>query len=292
MRELKYSGGIFQHCLSVNAGIAGRANSARISGLNLRFHESKIAQPITLNGLFMFLKEFYSTAANGISIDAEQGSRFAKEVAGDFNPLHDADAKRFCVPGDLLFSLVLEKFGISANMKFTFSGMVGRDVLLQFPDTDAAEFEICDERGKPYLAVRRSGETRFDEALIESFMRSYVAFSGPNFPHVLVPLMAEHNVMINTQRPLVIYESMCFELEGLDFEEPVLEPGETTLEVNSRRGEALLYFVVKAGEETVGHGFKKLVISGIRAYDKGAIEAFVDNYLARISAYRPHSARQ
>lgn len=234
----------------------------------------------------MFLKEYYSTANGRVLIDADQASRFAKEVAGDFNPLHDADAKRFCVPGDLLFSLVLEKFGLSRTMEFTFSGMVGRDILLNFPETDASAFEIRDDNGKDYLLVKRSGETSFDETLIESFIRSYVAYSGPNFPHVLVPLMARHKVMINTERPLVIYESMSFELNHLNFSLPVLEPSETTLTVNGRRGDALLHFSVSSEGETVGRGFKKLVISGIREYDKPVIDSFVENYLARIESYR------
>lgn len=239
----------------------------------------------------MFLQEFYSTRNDRISIDADQGSRFAKEIAGDFNPLHDADAKRFCVPGDLLFALVLEKFGLSRHMVFTFSGMVGRDIPLYFPETDASVFEIRDANGKPYLLVERSGETSSDQSLIERFIRSYVAFSGPNFPHVLVPLMAGRKVMINTERPLVIYESMSFELARLDFSLPVLEPNETNLEVNGRRGDARFHFSVNADGEAVGRGLKKLVISGIREYDKPAIDIFVENYLARIESYRNRARR-
>ncbi|MGH8476953.1 MAG: DUF3581 domain-containing protein [Methylococcales bacterium] len=238
----------------------------------------------------MFLQEFYSTKQHRISIDADQGSRFAKEIAGDFNPLHDADAKRFCVPGDLLFALILERFGLSQKMVFTFSGMVGRDIPLNFPATNESFFDIRDDNGKPYLQVERDGETRFDESLIEPFIRNYVAFSGPNFPHVLVPLMAAYNVMINTGRPLVIYESMSFELDRLDFNEPVLEPTQTTLKVNGRRADARLHFSVIAQGQSVGHGCKKLVISGIRAYDQLAIDAFVENYLARIDTYRARAS--
>ena len=43
----------------------------------------------------MFLKDFYSGARDSITITAEQGSLFAKEIAKDFNPLHDVDSKRF-----------------------------------------------------------------------------------------------------------------------------------------------------------------------------------------------------
>ena len=46
----------------------------------------------------MFLRGFYSIHEGNISIVAEQASMFAKEVAHDFNPLHDVDAKHFCVP--------------------------------------------------------------------------------------------------------------------------------------------------------------------------------------------------
>ena len=98
--------------------------------------------------------------------------------------------------------------------------------------------------------------------------------------------MASHNVMINTERPLVIYDSMSFELDRLDFSTPSLEPAETTLEVNGKRGDARLYFSVNVEGETVGRGFKKLVISGIREYDKPVIDTFVKNYLARMESYR------
>jgi len=234
----------------------------------------------------MFLKEFYYDNNDQVLIDARQASRFAKDIAGDFNPLHDQDAKRFCVPGDLLFSLVLEKYGLSQKMNFTFSGMVGRDVALNFPDTEAQQFSITDAKGKTYLQVNRNGTLIEDTALLETFIRKYVAFSGPNFPHVLVPLMAKHNVMINTERPLVIYDSMSFELNDMNFSNPDLEPADTTLDVNGKRGVAHLHFNIKANQQLIGRGFKKLVISGMRAYDQPTIQRFVDNYLEHMAAYQ------
>lgn len=219
-------------------------------------------------------------------IDAQQASLFAKEIAGDFNPLHDPDAKRFCVPGDLLFSIVLDKYGLSQKMRFTFSGMVGHGVQLHFPCTDAASFAVTDGKGKTYLQVERQGPTLWDKTRIEPFIRNYAAFSGPNFPHVLVPLMAQHNVMINTDRPFIVYESMSFELEHLDFGATELETAETTLNVQGKRGDARLFFNIKAGNETVGSGFKKLVISGIREYNHDVIQKFTENYLARMTAHQ------
>ena len=64
--------------------------------------------------------------------------------------------------------------------------------------------------------LKRSTEAAFDQTMIEQLVRSYVLFSGQNFPYILVPLMAEHNVMINPARPLAIYQSMSLHLDRLD----------------------------------------------------------------------------
>ena len=233
----------------------------------------------------MFLKDFYSIHDGSISIVAEQASMFAKEVAHDFNPLHDVDAKRFCVPGDLLFSMALEKYGLSQNMHFIFSGMVGHDVLLNFPDTNAEQIDVNDNQGKTYLQVERSGSISRDSALIESFIRDYVAFSGQNFPYVLVPLLAQENVMFNINRPLVIYESMTLSFDHLDFQRASVEILEPKIEVNGKRATAFLHFQIKADGEIVGTGFKKLAISVPSDYEAGPMQVFVDEYLARKNDY-------
>ncbi len=233
----------------------------------------------------MFLKEFYSIEDGAIRIDAQQASLFAKEVAGDFNPLHDPDSKRFCVPGDLLFSLVLEKYGLSEKMHFTFAGMVGHGVQLNFPDTDADRFEITDNNEKTYLQVERNGAHNRDERMIEALVRDYVAFSGQNFPYVLVPLLEKENVMINLDRPLVIYDSMTVEFSTLDFKSPRLETLPPELEVNGKRGSARLHFQIREGDAIVGYGHKKLAISGLREFEAEPMQEFVDNYLARKERY-------
>jgi len=233
----------------------------------------------------MFIKDFYNMQDGSVKIVAEQASMFAKEVAHDFNPLHDVDAKRFCVPGDLLFSLVLEKYGLSQNMHFIFSGMVGHGVLLNFPDTDADKIDVTDNQGKVYLQIERSGKVSRDQALIEVLIRDYVAFSGQNFPYVLVPLLARENVMFNIDRPLVIYESMTLKFKHLDFQEPVLEMLEPKMEVNGKRATAYLHFQIKAGMDVVGSGFKKLAVSGLRDYESEPMQIFVDEYLERKHTY-------
>lgn len=233
----------------------------------------------------MFLKDYYDLQDGCVRISAQQASMFAKEVAHDFNPLHDADAKRFCVPGDLLFSLVLDKYGLSQNMHFIFSGMVGDSVPLNFPETDAESFDVTDTQGKTYLQIQRSGTVSHDKAMIEALIRDYVAFSGQNFPYVLVPLLAKEQVMFNIDRPLVIYESMTLNFKRVDFDQPKLQTLEPVMEVNGKRATAFLHFQITAGDDVVATGFKKLAVSGLRPYEAEPMQAFVDEYLARKHGY-------
>ena len=234
----------------------------------------------------MFLKKFYSGSNDSIKITAEQGSLFAKEIANDFNPLHDVGAKRYVVPGDLLSSIVLEKYGVSKRMKFTFTGMLGGDgIALNFPETNADQFVVMGSNDKTILEVERSGEKITDELIVEALIRDYAAFSGYNFPYVLVPLMAKQKVMINIARPLVLYESMALEFEHMNFTDPKVEMVDPDLRVDGKRGDAHFNFQIKSGDEVVGKGFKKIVISGVREYDEQPMQEFVDNYLAREEIY-------
>ena len=227
----------------------------------------------------MFLQQFYTRDELSLSISAEQGSGFAKTISNDFNPIHDIDSKRFCVPGDLLFALVLERYGLSQQMRFEFSGMVSADTPLVLPESPADQFEIADAREKTYLKVSRSGDQFQDQQVLESLIKNYVFFSGQNFPHILVPLMAEKNVMINPQRPLVIYESMSLQLETLELQQPSVELAGTSLDVDGKRGNAEFKFNLVDGGKIVGTGVKTLILSGLREYQQEAIDLMVATYL-------------
>jgi hypothetical protein len=228
----------------------------------------------------MFLDSFYNQNAANLTISAEQGSRFAKAVSNDFNPIHDADSKRFCVPGDLLFAISLQRYGLSQEMSFTFSGMVSADTGLLFPEAPGEEFEIIDGRNKCYLQVQRSTEAVFDQDMIEQLVRSYVLFSGQNFPYILVPLMAQHNVMINPARPLAIYQSMSLHLDRLDLSQPSVELADTQMVVDGKRGDVELQFRLMDGGKLVGCGVKKIILSGLREYQQAAVDGMIADYKA------------
>jgi len=234
----------------------------------------------------MFLENFHQIQDSKTLISPEQASNFAKQVADDFNPIHDPDAKRFCVPGDLLFSLVLSKYGLSQKMCFTFAGMVGKDIPLNFPQNPGQRITITDDNNKEYMHVDRKGDVTQNMQMIERFVKSYVAFSGQTFPHILVPLMAKHNVMINPARPLIMYESMSVDLDTVDIHTPELVLHDTTLQVNGKRGDAAVIFEVRCEKQVVGKGVKKLVLSGLREYDEEQITAVVESYSQNKQRYQ------
>lgn len=217
---------------------------------------------------------------NKIRITASQGSRFAKEIAQDFNPLHNPDSKRFCVPGDLLFSLVLMRFGISQKMEFDYQGMVSGDAVLEFNEKQN-QFSVEDLQGKAYLSGQKQGDLIQDEQFIAGFCEAYVAFSGMSFPHILVPLMRDHNVMINPSRPMVIYEKMAFEFDraiGNLTEVPQLVLQDAKLEVDGKRGTATIPFGIELHGRQIGKGYKTMRLSGLRPFDSEVMDDLVKAY--------------
>lgn len=233
----------------------------------------------------MNLAQYYSQTDQNFSFTRQQASDFAKDVAGDFNPLHDVETKKFCVPGDLLFTLALDKLGVSKQMNFTFCGMVSDGLELGYSDTTAPELSVIGVNDKEYLKIARQGELSKNSELANSLAQRYVEFSGHTFPHILVPLMEQNNVMINPARPLVIYESMSIDLHRLDFTNPILEITHTELEVNGKRGRAILQFCFKVADEIVGHGEKRMALSGLREFNADVINAVVSDYDQRKVAY-------
>jgi len=235
----------------------------------------------------MNIEEYYNLEDSKLSFTRQQASDFAKSVAGDFNPLHNVDAKLFCVPGDLLFSVIIHHYGLRQTMGFSFSGMVNDTVTLHLPRVQAREISIYDDNNKKYLDISSNGDTSQDRHLIDSLIRNYVEFSGHSFPHVLVPLMKANNVMVNTNRPLVIYDHMRIVLDTLDIDEvSSLSLADSQFRIYGKRGDVALNFDLNCNGEKIGMGQKKMVLSGLREFDQSKIDELVsadnqrkDNYL-------------
>ncbi|MGR5094660.1 DUF3581 domain-containing protein [Vibrio maritimus] len=229
----------------------------------------------------MFLAPYVSSNNEQFEFTRQQASHFAKKVAGDFNPIHDEDNKRFCVPGDLLFAVLLQKEGISQKMRFDFSGMVGDGVALNVVEKGEHESAVVDASGKEYLQMTHTGEVSQNQEFIEHVVTNYVQFSGMNFPHIMVPLMQEQQMMINCQRPLVIYESMEVEFDRLDLSHPEVEFTGATFDVDGKRGVVTLNFAFKEDGAIVGKGIKRMVASGLKPYDNDAVDDLVARFNER-----------
>ena len=233
----------------------------------------------------MFIDKFYGFTNKKVVFSRQQASDFAKNIADDFNPLHDIDAKRFCVPGDLLFAIALSKAGLHQQMQFTFSGMVTDGIELNFPEEIGDKSSINDDNGKTYVNIEVSGEKTTSDRLITSLVKSYVEFSGHTFPHILVKLMAEKNVMINPARPMVMYEDMAIHLEHFDMPEVDLEFSGSTLSIDGKRGSASLAFNLTYQGNIVGHGKKHMLLSGLREYCPEVMAGIVEEYNTKKSDY-------
>lgn len=225
----------------------------------------------------MWLNDFYQQTGQEFNFTRAQASRFAKQIADDFNPLHDIDAKRFCVPGDLLFALTLAKHGLAQTLDFRFLDMVQDGVDLHFSQSGDL-ISVVNADDKACMSVTCAGDRLLNASLSEQLARAYVAFSGHTFPHILVPLWREHQVMVNPARPMVIYQSMHLQFDRLDIANLQLEAAGSSMTVDGKRGLVTVSFVFKDGDQIVGRGEKSLVLSGLRAFDEADVQGIVDTY--------------
>ena len=88
--------------------------------------------------------------------------------------------------------------------------------------------------------------------------------------------------MINPERPLVIYESMSFELDRLDIKDVDLELSGSRLQVEGKRGNVTLDYDIFSDGKSVGRGCKRMVMSGLKPYDKSAMDKLADIYRQRM----------
>lgn len=240
--------------------------------------------PETNNALTDFLAAFHHREGSACVIRAEQGSRFAKQIARDHNPLHDADGPRFCVPGDLLFALTIGHYGLAHELELTFKGMLRADTWLHFPSSPGADFSISGENDKEYVTVRRGTPLPTAPAAQVALIRAYVACSGQTFPDLLDPLLAEQSVMFNPQRPFVVYDSMRIALEQAPSAGLKLTLTASELAVDGKRGDARFTFEIIDTGKIIGRCEKQMVVSGLRPYDAETMAKLIAEYQARRAA--------
>ena len=189
----------------------------------------------------MEITQYFEQQEDTVSFTEQQASAFAKGIAGDFNPIHDPGTKRFCVPGDLLFCVLLHRYGVARHTAVQFSGMLDGNTQMLLPQEVTGHAYVKDTRHKDLLSLFLEGERCTQAQFVNALTEAYVRFSGQTFPDILVPLMRGAEVMINPDRPLVIYKDMAIELtnaakavRGRD--KVVLCLSDTDISVNGRKG--------------------------------------------------------
>ncbi|MEE9318844.1 MAG: DUF3581 family protein [Granulosicoccus sp.] len=246
----------------------------------------------------MDINEFFRSTPDGLQFTEHQSSHFAKSVAGDFNPLHDVGGKRFCVPGDLLFGILLSRYGAYSDTAVEFSGMLGGAAIVQLPDEFNGALLLSDQRDRDILKFTGRGKKTTDPTFINNLVGQYVRFSGRTFPDLLVPLMRDSTVMINPDRPLVIYRDMALRLnsdkvellvgkiESTGQDQVELSLTNSELIADGKKGRVQLGFSIKYAGELIGEGEKNFVLGGLRDFDEQAMQGVVDTYNARKSGYK------
>lgn len=225
----------------------------------------------------MQIDRYFEVSDQQLIFTRRQSSDFAKQVAGDFNPLHDVDSRRFCVPGDLLFAIFLSRHGVFETMSFDFLAMVDASSPLIETRHDGRML-LNDDKDRHFLSVSLDGKHSQSLPLIKELTKAYVQFSGQTFPYLLVGLMKKNNVMINPVRPLVIYKSMELSLETLAIKDISLKFTEAALNRDGKKADVELNFDIYAADDVVGWGQKRMVLGGLRAFDEREMSILVEEY--------------
>lgn len=228
------------------------------------------------------LERFYHRDGNRLWVTAEQGSGFAKQVAGDHNPLHDADAPRFCVPGDLLFALIVERYGLAQRFALSFRGMLRAGTPLVLPARDdQPAFMITGEDAREYVAVTHESPLADDAGGRDALVRAYVACSGETFPDRLCPLLADAGVMFNPKRPFLVYDSMHLNLERAPGDGVAVTPQAPSLTLDGKRADVQFNYRIEDAHGAIGEAGKRMVVSGLRDYDAATMDRVISAYQAR-----------
>jgi len=215
------------------------------------------------------------------SFTREQASAFARERARDFNPLHDPDSTRFCVPGDLLFASVCAWDGLSEHMDMRLEGMVDDKALLALSG-DRGSRSLTDVRDhRVYAKIENDGASVQDPALVYALVQAAVTFTGQHFFSTLIPRMREYGVMVHPTRPLVVYDRIRLDLDDTQMHTPEIRSAGSDMHIEGRRGTLTLKFEFHEQGRTVGSGYKTMQLRGLRKFDSEAVEVLVNAYRLR-----------
>ena len=214
------------------------------------------------------------------SFTREQASAFAREKARDFNPLHDPDSTRFCVPGDLLFASACAWDGLSEHTDMHLEGMVDDRAILTLSG-ERAQRQLTDSDGRVCARIRHEGATVQEPGLVQELVQAAVTFTGQHFFSTLIPRMKEYDVMVHPTRPLVVYDRIQLDLDKTQLTAPEIRSAGSDMQIEGRRGTLTLKFEFHENGKAVGRGSKTMQLRGLRQFDAEAVAVLVNEYRQR-----------
>jgi hypothetical protein len=84
---------------------------------------------------------------------------------------------------------------------------------------------------------------------------------------------------------MVMYQAMEISLQRLDITTLSLKLAQTSLSIESKRGDAWLEFDLISEGKVVGHGKKHMLLSGLREYCQDKVDGMVSQYRESKSDY-------
>ncbi|MBK6511568.1 MAG: DUF3581 family protein, partial [Haliea sp.] len=155
----------------------------------------------------MIIDQFYSEPNRRVFLTARaEGGNFAEQMANDFNPLHDADAKRSASPATCCLPSSLQ-ITASASTAVHFpngncrrgTGITGALGWVTHPTIPTGAVSTGQTRGRPDAHA---------DSLIRNLTQATINFLARPSPQILVPLLAEQRVTIHRAARGEFTESM------------------------------------------------------------------------------------
>lgn len=217
-------------------------------------------------------------------------SAYARNVAKDFNPIHSHLAKKYCVPGDLIFALITEMHGAHNYMRVDFLNRVGAECKLFF-DTKRIALALLDVDKKLYAELATAGDKSVCPKRLKTVSNVVVSCTSGYFPYKLIDNLREENVMLSIRRSMVMLKSIEVELRNIHSASSLVAKYQSSgLELSGKRGEVKVYFQLFDDDGiSVGFVTKTVLIIGIEKFNDKASKQYLDDYEGIVQSPRKNT---
>lgn len=211
---------------------------------------------------------------NAVACDA-----YARNVVKDFNPIHNHLAKNYCVPGDLIFALMVERGGVHGSMRMDFLNRVGKDSEYIFVSGKAG-MALLDRGNKVQAQLIGSGDASVCVKCISAVSDAVLSCTSSYFPYKMMRSLRAENLMLSGCRSLVILKSIEVNVSDLHFASDLTAVFcSSSLRHSGRRGTIDAHFQLVGGNgQVLGQVIKTALIIGIERFNGKRSAQYLENY--------------